>query len=325
MLNDNDPSGNQPEGQTAYRAAVTAPEEHPRVVVADIAARLKLPGHVITFANEKGGVGKSTLAFHTAVALASRGQRVVAIDLDRRQKTLHRGLEYRQGTATSLGVHLPMPRSAVLERTSAAQLWQEVLRLDAQADFVVIDAAGADSPIFRRAVALADTLVTPVNSSFLDLELLGRHNPVTQEIDQPGCFASLVGELRVERAEAGFARSDWIVLKNRVRHAEKRQGERVDEALDALSAKLDFRVGHGLSERVAFRELFQFGLTHLDLKRLPGMAKVEARTAREIEGLVADLALTLTEHVAITPTPQPKVRKLTRSVEAFSEALAAYR
>ncbi|WP_284125061.1 division plane positioning ATPase MipZ [Parerythrobacter aestuarii] len=317
MLNDNDQPPQSRDG--------IATDEHPRVVVADIAARFRLPGHVITFANEKGGVGKSTLAFHTAVALASLGQRVVAIDLDRRQRTLHRGLQYRHGTASSVGVHLPMPVGAVLDRPSAAQLWQEVLRLDAAADFIVIDAAGADSPIFRRAVALADTLVTPVNSSFLDLELLGRHNPVTREISQTGCFASLVTELRAERIEAGFAPTDWIVFKNRVRHAEKRQGERIAEALQALSRELDFRIGQGLSERVAFRELFPFGLTHLDLKHLPGMSQMEAHTAREIDRMMADLALSFSEEAAPRLAQPPKARRLNRSVAAFSEALAAYR
>ena len=42
--------------------------------------------HVVVLGNEKGGSGKSTTAFHIAVALLKAGQRVATIDLDCRQK-----------------------------------------------------------------------------------------------------------------------------------------------------------------------------------------------------------------------------------------------
>lgn len=297
-------------------------EEHASVVAGDIASRPKFSAKVITFANEKGGVGKSTLAFHCAIALAARGQRVVAIDLDRRQKTLSRILQYREGTATNLDVHLPMPAYGVLERPFTAQLWQEIARLDARADFVVIDAAGADSPIFRRAITMADTLVTPVNSSFLDLELLGQHSPVTGLVSHTGCFGELVGSLREAKQVAGLGPIDWIVIKNRVRSAERRQTERIDAALDKLAIRNDFRIGRGLSERVAFRELVQFGLTHLDLPHLPGMARVKANTSREIEQLIEDLALEMATHQA-RPLGKSYVRKLHKTAAAYSAALVA--
>lgn len=307
-------------GSLDSRASIDG--ECEQVVVADIAQRPRLPGHVITFANEKGGVGKSTLAFHCAIALADHGQRVVAIDLDRRQRTLERVLRYRQGTATNLSVELPTPKHAVLDRPCAAQLWQEIARLDARADFVVIDAAGADSPIFRRALAMADTLVTPVNASFLDLELLGRHNPVTGSVNETGCFSELVSAIRLERESMNLGRTDWIVIKNRVRHSERKQAERIDEALHKLAICNDFRVGQGLSERVAFRELFQFGLTHLDLRHLPGLARMKASTSREIEGLLEDLALEMNPpRLHRGDRPCPKV--LDSSREAFGDALGS--
>lgn len=309
-------------GRSGSMTAQSREGEHPGVVVADIAHRPKLPGHIITFANEKGGVGKSTLAFHAAVALAARGQRVVAIDLDRRQRTLQRVLSYREGTATNLGIKLPMPAHAVLERPCAAQLWQEILRLDGRPDFIVIDAAGADSPIFRRAVAMADTLVTPINSSFLDLELLGRHNPVSGTVSETGCFAALVESLREQRDAAGFDRMDWSVIKNRVRHTERKQAERVDEALHKLAIRHDFRIGQGLSERVAFRELFQFGLTHLDLTLLPGMARMKANTASEIDGLIDDLCLDLAEPRE-RPAHRQTAKVLKSRTKAYGEALTA--
>ena len=309
-------------GGSNRREAAAATEEVAKVVVGDIAARPRLPGHVITFANEKGGVGKSTLSFHCAIALASRGQRVVAIDLDPRQRTLHRVLRYREGTSRSLGVPLPSPAFATLERPCAAQLWQEIARLDAAADFVIIDAAGSDSPIFRRAVAAADTLVTPVNASFVDLDLLGRLSPVTKNLNEAGSFARLVTDIRAERRAAGLGWTDWLVLKNRVRHSERKQGERIDEALHRLAIANDFRVGHGLSERVAFRELFQFGLTHLDLKHIPGLSRLKARAAAEIDGLVQDLSLTLSDRLRPLPK-RPNARILRTAGIAYGDALQA--
>ena len=297
--------------------------ETPRNVVADIASRPRLHPHIVTFANEKGGVGKSTLAFHVAIALAHLGQRVVAIDLDRRQRTLERGLTYRGGTAASLGVALPSPRFSVLDQPSTAGLFQTIARLGGDADFVILDAAGADSPIFRRVVALADTLVTPVNASFLDLELLGRLNPVTGVPDAAGCFGQTVADLREERLAHEMGDIEWIVVKNRVRAAERRHLNRVDDALARLSTGLDFRVGNGLSERVAFRELFQFGLTHLDLHLIPDMVRSQASSREEIAALIADLGLRITERAPSAETHRSSARVLQRTRQDFRAALDA--
>ena len=179
-----------PIGPFASRRDVAVDGEHPRVVVADIASRPKTSARIITVANEKGGVGKTTVAFHLAVALADTGHKVLAIDLDRRQQSLTRALTNRDGTAKRLGVCLPLPRHLLLQQPSGAQSCQEVARARWDCDYVVIDAAGHDSPIARRAIALADLLVSPVNSSFVDLDLLGRFHPVTNKLLGAGCFAT---------------------------------------------------------------------------------------------------------------------------------------
>lgn len=298
-------------------------EEAPSVIIRDLASRPRLHPHIITFANEKGGVGKSTLAFHVAVALAHAGQRVVAIDLDRRQRTLERGLTYRGGTAGNLGIALPSPQFAVLDQPSTASLHQTINRLGGDADFAILDAAGADSPIFRRVVAMADTLVTPVNASFLDLELLGRLNPVSGVPESAGCFGRTVSELREEKLSRGLGRSEWVVVKNRVRSVEKRHMHRVDDALERLSISHDFRIGQGLSERVAFRELFQFGLTHLDLGLIPDMIRPQASSGQEIAALIADLGLQVEARGAATGNARPGARVLKRTRQDFRAALQA--
>ncbi|MEL7728007.1 division plane positioning ATPase MipZ [Citromicrobium bathyomarinum] len=319
-------TGNSPDNRGGARSTI-APrafeDEVPRNIVTEIVSRPRLHPHIITFANEKGGVGKSTLAFHVTVALAHAGRKVVAIDLDRRQRTLERGLTYRGGTASNLGIALPCAQYAVLDQPSTASLYQTINRLGGDADFVVLDAAGADSPIFRRVVALADTLITPINASFLDLELLGRLNPVSGIPESAGCFGQTVSDLRREKLAHQLGRTDWVVVKNRVRSAEKRHIGRVDQALERLSVAHDFRIGQGLSERVAFRELFQFGLTHLDLDLIPGMTQPQASSRSEIAALIADLGLQVEPRVRASAAQRPAARVLKQTRENFRAALNA--
>lgn len=296
---------------------------HPSVVLQDILSRPRPSGHVIVFANEKGGVGKSTLAFHCAVALCDAGNKVAVIDLDRHQQTLTSALANRDATARSLQVDLPRPRYAVLQQQSGAQLSQEIARIGSGCNFIVIDVAGHDSAIARRAIAFADTLVTPVNSSFVDIDLLGKLDPVTMHLREPGHFGRLVNELREERVHRGMAPLDWIVMKNRVRTAEVRQQLRIDAALERLAGRVGFRIGQGLNERVAYRELFLFGLTHLDLKRIPKLARMQARTGEEILRLVADLALPHREVVSKSVELRAKPKVPRETARAFSASLYA--
>ena len=277
-----------PIGEFAVRRDISVDGEHPRVVVADIAARPRTGARIITVANEKGGVGKSTVAFHLAVALADCGHKVLAIDLDRRQQSLSRALIGRGGTAKRLGVRLPMPRHLLLQQPSGAQLCQEIARAGWDCDYIVIDAAGHDSPIARRAIALAELLISPVNSSFVDLDLLGRFHPVNGKLLGPGCFAVMVAELRAARSDAGLPALDWLVLQNRKRRDTSHNQDKVDSALRRLAPRLDFRLGVGLSERVAYRELFLLGLTHLDLRRIPDLARSKPTALSELEVLLDD-------------------------------------
>ncbi len=280
-----------PIGEFACRRDVATEGEHPRVVVADVAGRPRPPARIITVANEKGGVGKSTVAFHLAVALADTGHKVLAIDLDRRQQSLTRAFTNRGGTAKRLGVRLPLPRNVVLQNQSGAGLCQELSRTAWDCDFVVIDAAGHDSPMARRAIALADLLVSPVNSSFVDLDLLGRFHPVSNKLQGPGCFAAMVAELRAARLDAGMPALDWLVLQNRKRREVSKNQDLVEKALRQLAQRLDFRIGNGLFERVAYRELFLLGLTHLDLRRIPELARTKVAAATEVMALLDDLDL----------------------------------
>src|SRR6187551_804994 len=260
-------------------------DEHPAVVLRDLAGRRRPQGHVIAFANEKGGVGKSTLAFHCALALAHLDLRVLVIDCDRRQQTLNRLLEARDGTVRALKVWLPQTKHVVLEQQSGALLSQEIERVGADCDFVLLDLAGHDSPIARRAIALADTVVTPINCSPTDLDALGRINAVSRRFREAGPFAAIVTALRDERIARGLAPFDWIVAKNRVRRCEHRLLASIDQNLATMARHLGFRLIEGLTERVSYREMLPFGLSQLDLRLIPDLSAPRSANLRELRQL----------------------------------------
>ncbi|MBA3577185.1 MAG: AAA family ATPase [Sphingomonas sp.] len=245
--------------------------------------------HFIVFANEKGGTGKSTTAVHTAIALAAMGNRVAALDLDTRQRTMTRYLENRDSTMRRLEKSLPQAVYHVLEADEA--LADVVAKLAQNADVVVIDTPGRDDPVAREAILMADTLVTPMNDSFVDLDLIGQVHPENFKVTKPSFYAELIWNSRTQRAKATGKSVDWVVLRNRLQHVESHNLRRVGAALDELARRVGFRVIPGLGERVIYRELFPKGLTLLDFEQLGevGISHITAR--QELREMVSGLGI----------------------------------
>ena len=267
------------------------------VMSRELKSRPQTKGHVIVFANEKGGVGKSTFAFHSGMALCHAGHKVAAIDLDSRQQTLTRALENREGTARRLKIELPRPKSVTLRHQTGASLNQEIARIGWDADYILIDAPGHDSPMARLAIAMADTLVTPVNGSFVDLDLLGQFDPVSMKLKRFGNFSKLVQEMREVRDYQGNPPVDWVVTQNRQRKSGTANQSRVKQALNELAPKAGFRLVDGLGERVAYRELFLLGMTVFDLKFIPDFARAQPEAKAELDKMVSALQLPVMEVV----------------------------
>jgi chromosome partitioning protein len=247
--------------------------------------------HYITFANEKGGTGKSTTAVHCAVALAAQGRRVAAIDLDTRQRTLGRYLDNRAATARRTGADLPMPVHATFDPGQDASIDDVIERIGRDADIIVIDTPGRDDPHSRAAMVRADTLVTPINDSFVDLDLIGEVDAETYRVRKPSFYAELVWNSRTQRAKTHGASVDWVVLRNRMQHIEARNMRRVGDALAELSRRVGFRIIPGLGERVIYRELFPKGLTLLDLHAIEDAAISHIAARQELREMIAGLAL----------------------------------
>lgn len=247
--------------------------------------------HIVVFANEKGGTGKSTCAVHVAVALASLGARVSGLDLDHRQRTFYRYLENRTQTAQRRGIALPTPRFDVFGGAPIDQLGDKLVGLMDGADFLVVDTPGRDDPLARHMATMAHTLVTPMNDSFVDFDLIGNVDAESFKVLRPSFYAELIWNARKTRAQVDGGTIDWVVLRNRVQHMEARNMRRVGEAMGELSRRVGFRVVPGLSERVIFRELFPSGLTLLDRGQLGELGTSHIAARQELREMLAGLAL----------------------------------
>ena len=268
----------------------------------------KVP-HRIVFANEKGGTGKSTTAMHVAIALAYQGAKVAAIDLDPRQRTLHRYLENRAETIRRRGIALPTATFEVFRGESIEQLEGMAAELGAGHDFLLFDTPGRDDPFARHAATFADTLVTPLNDSFVDFDLIGQVDAETFKVRRLSFYAEMIWEARKKRAmttiKDGRREMDWVVVRNRTQHVEARNMRRIDQALGELSKRVGFRVTNGLSERVIYRELFPSGLTLLDKGHLGELGTSHLVARQEMRSLAMGLNLPKPARAPSEPALEP--------------------
>lgn len=260
--------------------------------------------YIIVVGNEKGGSGKSTTSMHVSTALARLGHRVGVLDLDLRQRSFGRYTENRAAFMAKSGLNLPSPRLFDLPEVDPStltpaenpydhRLSAAMAQMEVECDFVVIDCPGSHTRLSQLAHSLADTLITPLNDSFIDFDLLARVNPESGKVTGPSIYSEMVWQARQLRAQAGLKPIDWIVLRNRLGAQQMHNKKKVGKALEDLSKRIGFRVAPGFSERVIFRELFPRGLTLLDLRDIGvenlNISNVAAR--QELRDVMRVLAL----------------------------------
>ncbi|MCB1537677.1 MAG: AAA family ATPase [Rhodospirillales bacterium] len=233
-------------------------------------------GHIVVFGNEKGGCGKSTAAMHTVVGLLRLGYRVGTIDLDARQGTFSRYIANRYRTRLAADRSQPIPRHVAIPVSHAATLEERKAEetgkffaaledLTRDNDFVVVDTPGADSHLNRLAHRFADTLVTPVNDSFIDLDLLAQFDPDNGNLQAPSVYARHVMAVREGRKKELNMGFRWIVMRNRMSPHNLKSKRDIGAILADLGARMGFTYVPGFTERLIFREMFLKGLTLLDL------------------------------------------------------------
>ncbi|RYH04000.1 ATPase [Salipiger sp. IMCC34102] len=260
--------------------------------------------HIIVVGNEKGGAGKSTVAMHVATALARMGHRIGCLDLDLRQKSLGRYMLNRRSYLQSEGLDLPSPSYADLPEIDQASLGPEenihdhrlsqaVAMLEPDSDFILIDCPGSHTRLSQVAHSLADTLLTPLNDSFVDFDLLAHVDTAGETITGPSVYSEMVWNARQLRAQAGLSPIDWIVARNRVGAQQMTNKDKMERVIEKLARRIGFRVAPGFNERVIFRELFPRGLTLLDLRDIGvkslNISNISAR--QELRELVKALNL----------------------------------
>lgn len=259
---------------------------------------------VIVLGNEKGGSGKSTAAMHLIVGLLRGGRRVASLDVDARQATLTRYLANRRAYANAKGIALPAPEHAAVDRSTLSGTAGEdderlrfvaaFDRLARSADVVVIDTPGSDSYLSRLAHSYADTLVTPMNDSFIDLDLLAKVDAETLKIERVSLYSEMVWETKKRRAMRDGGSIDWIVMRNRLSSHDARNKRYVADVLERLSRRIGFRLAPGFGDRVIFRELFLAGLTLLDLKEAgvgPTLTMSHLAARQEVRDLMAAVGI----------------------------------
>jgi chromosome partitioning protein len=229
-------------------------------------------GHVIVIGNEKGGSGKTTTTMHLIVGLLRLGFSIGSIDIDSRQRSLTRYIENRHNLTTRENVKLPMPQHMVVTRSPFGvqeeaeaderdRFTKAITTLMANNDFVVIDSPGSDTYLSRFAHSFADTIITPINDSFVDLDVLATVDGTTLKIVRPSIYSEMVWEQKLLRAKRDGGSIEWIVMRN----LDARNKRFMGQVLSELSRRIGFRAAPGFSERVIFREMFLQGLTVLDV------------------------------------------------------------
>lgn len=232
--------------------------------------------HIIVLGNEKGGVGKTTVSFHVIMGLLDRGYKVSSIDIDSRQRSLSNYLENRRNYIIKNRVKLPFPSHFIINKSkldSEVEAMRDekerfvgcLKRASDKSDFIVVDAPGNDTYMSRLAHSYADTLITPINDSFIDLNVLAKIDEETNKVEKHGVYSEMVWEAKINNAKRSSGETDWIVVRNRLSNLDAKNKRNMSEALENLSKRVGCRVADGFSERVIYRELFLKGLSLLDI------------------------------------------------------------
>ncbi|MCE3233013.1 MAG: ATPase [Rickettsiaceae bacterium] len=232
--------------------------------------------HIIVLGNEKGGAGKTTTAMHLIISLLYDGYRVSSIDIDARQRSLSNYLDNRRNYVSKNGVDLPIPAHFIINKSrldseeeakadEKERFLEHLDKASERSDFVIIDAPGNDTYLSRLAHSYADTIITPINDSFIDLSVLAKVDDENFRVERHGVYSEMVWEAKIYRAQRDKGEIDWVVLRNRLTNLDAANKRNMATALENFSKRVGCRLAEGFSERVIYRELFLKGVTLLDV------------------------------------------------------------
>lgn len=300
--------------------------------------------HIIVLGNEKGGSGKTTTCMHLTIALLRLGFNVGSMDVDSRQRSFTRYLENRRQTMLKEGVNLPQPQHIVVSRSpfnivaeaeadDRERFTKAINRLSETNDFIVIDSPGSDTYLARLAHAYADTVITPINDSFVDLDVLATVDGQTMKIIKPSIYSEMMWEQKLLRAKRDGGSIEWIVMRNRLSNIDAKNKRFMTQVTGDLSRRIGFRVAPGFSERVIFREMFLQGLTVLDIMEAGkgGLSLSQVAARQEVRDLLRTLKISrvdeklsaITKDESETKAEEPKKEEAAQPTLGLGETTSA--
>lgn len=231
--------------------------------------------HVIVISNEKGGTGKSTISMHLAIKLMQEKFRVAAIDMDGRQGTLSHYIDNREKFCKEHQLSLPIPDLLTVEPKDAPTLFsshcqeveKQITSMLTQYDALIIDTPGNKNYLFEEAHKFADTLITPMSDSLIDLNVISEIDFAHPEERHAGRYAQYIWDVKKYLAAHGKPMLNWIVVGNKISSLNSRNKNQVFGYLEKAAKTYGFRVAPTIRDRVIYKELFLQGLTVLDLSQ----------------------------------------------------------
>lgn len=226
--------------------------------------------HIIVISNEKGGTGKSTLSMHLAIKLLQENFSVATVDLDGRQGTLSKYIENRTKFSDLRNINLLIPqhfRFSPQDNITQSQAEVSLLieELGKKFDAIIIDTPGTKNYLFDTAHLYADTVITPISDSLIDLNVLADIDFINNKVRAPGHYASFIWDVKKHLASKGKAYLNWIVVGNKISSLNSKNKNKFFAFLEQISKLYGFRNVEGLKDRVIYKELFLEGLTVLDM------------------------------------------------------------
>jgi chromosome partitioning protein len=126
---------------------------------------------IVVIAHQKGGVGKSTIAFNTAVELSKIYSSVECIDLDIQSSFSLYNVKRKKNGISELNISIVKTSREYLDKIKSSS-----------ADVIIVDVGGFDSDLNRIALATADLIITPVSDSEVEIQGLLKFREILKQI-----------------------------------------------------------------------------------------------------------------------------------------------
>lgn len=278
--------------------------------------------HIIVIGNEKGGSGKTTTAMHLTISLLNLHFRCATIDLDYRQQSFTHYIQNRKESCKKYGIELKIPNHHTLlpyNNDSKAEcvlkdeqnIKEMVNACSAENDFIIIDTPGNDTNLSRAAHKIANTVITPINDSFVDLDLIGNLKSDDLSTKRPGIYSAMFWDAKMQRIKESREEINWFVVRNRLSTLDAINKRRMSDALLKLSKKFGFKIVPGFCDRVIFKELFLDGFTLHDAGKVdkvritPSMMSARLELTQFINSLaIPEIIERIKEIESSKPKPQ---------------------